>query len=317
LARPAARLSKPAPSLRDVTQRFEAYLAAERRASPLTARAYLTDLAQFIAFLAHHEGRPASLARLLGLSITDFRAYLSHLDGEAGLSARSRARKLSSLKAFYRFVEKAGHGRNAALGALKGPRFRLAPPRPVTSETARELIAQAGASELEARPWIAARDRAVLLLLYGAGLRISEALGLPAEIADGRDALLIRGKGGKERRLPLLTIVREALADYRQLVPFALKPRDRLFRGEKGGALSARIVQRRVAELRGRLGLTETATPHALRHAFATDLLMAGADLRSIQELLGHASLSTTQGYTQVDPTHLLKQYKKAHPRSR
>jgi integrase/recombinase XerC len=317
LARPAARLSKPPPSLSDVIQRFEAYLTAERRASALTVRAYLADFARFTEFLTRHEGRPANLARLLGLSITDFRAYLSHLDGEEGLSARSRARKLSSLKAFYRFVEKAGHGRNAALGALKGPRFKLAPPRPVGRETARKLIAQAGVPKLEAPPWIAARDRAVLLLLYGAGLRIGEALSLPAEFADGRDALLIRGKGGKERRLPLLTIVREALADYRQLVPFVLKASDHLFRGEKGGPLAARIVQRRIAELRGRLGLTETATPHALRHAFATDLLRAGADLRAIQELLGHASLSTTQGYTQVDPTHLLKQYRKAHPRSR
>lgn len=317
MARPAARLSKPPPSLSDITQRFKAYLTAERRASPLTVRAYLADLAQFTEFLAHHEGRPANLARILGLGIADFRAFLSHLDGEAGLSARSRARKLSSLKAFYRFVEKAGLGRNAALGALKGPRFKLAPPRPVERETARELIAQVSATELEVPPWIAARDRAVLLLLYGAGLRIGEALGLPAEIADGRDALVIRGKGGKERRLPLLPIVREALAHYREMVPFALTASDPLFRGEKGGPLAARIVQRRIAALRGRLGLTETATPHALRHAFATDLLTAGADLRAIQELLGHASLSTTQGYTQVDPTHLIGQYKKAHPRSR
>jgi integrase/recombinase XerC len=301
----------------EVTQRFAAYLTAERRASALTVAAYLADLGQFIAFLAHREGRPTNLARVIALRITDFRSYLSHLDGEAGLSPRSRARKLSSLKAFYRFVEKSGHGRNVALGALKGPRFKQAPPRPVSSATARDLIAQTGANEPEAGPWVAARDRALLLLLYGAGLRIGEALSLTAEIADGRDALLVRGKGGRERRVPLLTIVRDALADYRGLVPFALKPGDRLFRGAKGGPLSARIVQRRVAELLGQLGLAETATPHALRHAFATELLKAGADLRAIQELLGHASLSTTQGYTQVDPTHLLGQYKKAHPRSR
>lgn len=313
MARPAARLKPPA--LDSIVRAFEAHLASERRAAKLTVRAYLADLAHFLSFVGAHLGRAPTLAALVELPVADFRAYLSHLGNEAGHSARSRARKLSSLKAFFRFLERAGHGRNAALGALKGPRFRRAPPRPVSANAAAGLIAEAEAEE--DAPWIAARNRAVLLLLYGAGLRISEALALTADTADGRDALLVRGKGGKERRVPLLPACREALAEYRALAPFALKPKEPLFRGAKGAKLSPRMVQRKVARLRGRLGLPESATPHALRHAFATELLKSGADLRSIQELLGHASLSTTQGYTEVDPTHLVAQFKKAHPRAR
>lgn len=311
MARPAARL-KP-PDLDLIVREFEAHLASERRAAPMTVRAYTADLAHFLAFLRAHREREPRLAMLLELTIADFRAYLSHLSGAQ--SARSRARKLSSLKAFYRFLERAGYGRSAALGALKGPRFSRAPPRPIAAESASRLVAEAGADE--GAPWVAARDRAILLLLYGAGLRISEALALTADCADGRDALLIRGKGGKERRVPLLPAVRAALAAYRALAPFPSYPKEPLFRGAKGGALSPRMIQRAIARLRGGLGLPESATPHALRHSFATELLKSGADLRSIQELLGHASLSTTQGYTQVDPTHLIGQFKKAHPRSR
>jgi integrase/recombinase XerC len=315
LARSAARLNKPA--LDTIKQEFEAHLVSERRAAPLTVRAYLADLAQFLEFTQAHHGQSPGLEMLLGLTITDFRAYLSHLSAQGGQSARSRARKLSSLRAFFRFLERAGHGRNPALGALKGPRFSRTPPRPIASESASDLIEDAGGSDAESALWIGARDRAILLLLYGAGLRISEALSLPVEAADGRGAVLIRGKGGKERRAPLLPVVREAIAAYRACLPFPVKANEPLFRGLKGGPLSPRIVQRRMAELRGRLGLPQSATPHALRHAFATELLKSGADLRAIQELLGHASLSTTQGYTEVDPTHLIKQYKKAHPRSR
>lgn len=315
MARFAARLKPPA--LDAVLRDYEAHLTSERRAAPLTVRAYSADLAHFIAFVAEHRGRAPSLPLLLNLGIADFRAYLSHLGTEKGRSARSRARNLSSIKAFYRYVERAGHGRNAALGALKGPRFKRPPPRPIASESADDLIAEAGEPAMDGARWIAARDRAVFLLLYGAGLRISEALALAAEVADGRDALLIHGKGGKERRIPLLPIVCRAIAEYRALAPIVMRANEPLFRGVKGGPLSPRVVQRAMAGLRGRLGLSETATPHALRHAFATELLKSGADLRTIQELLGHASLSTTQGYTEVDPTHLIAQFKKAHPRSR
>jgi integrase/recombinase XerC len=316
VARSAARIKDKNPLAAAIGD-YGAYLAAERRLSPLTVKAYLADLDGFCAFLHGYRGGAPDLELLLRLTISELRAYLSHLDGEEGLSARSRARKLSSLKAFYRFLERTGRGRNTAVVELRAPRFKRAPPRPVATEAALELAALAGESASEAPAWIALRDRALLLLLYGAGLRISEALSVRTSDASGSDALLIRGKGGKERHVPLLPAVRQALADYRAALPFASKPSEPVFRGVKGGTLSPRIMQRRMAELRGALGLTEEATPHALRHAFATDLLRAGADLRTIQELLGHASLSTTQGYTEVDPSHLMAQYKRAHPRSR
>lgn len=300
--------------LAEAIKAFRSYLGAERRASPRTLAAYFGDLDGFFEFLQTYFGRRPTLKLVLGLNISELRAYLGHLDAD-GLSARSRARKLSSLKAFYRFLETTGAGHNGALRALKAPRFSRPPPRPVASDAASALIDAGGGGDVPA--WLTARDRALLLLLYGAGLRISEALAVTFAEADGRDALTVRGKGRKERHVPLLAIIREALVAYRALLPIALTAKDPLFRGLKGGALSPRVVQRRMAELRGGLGLGAHTTPHALRHAFATELLRAGADLRTIQELLGHASLSTTQGYTEVDPTHLIRQYAKAHPRSR
>ncbi|MFZ1989660.1 MAG: tyrosine recombinase XerC [Alphaproteobacteria bacterium] len=292
---------------------FKAHLTAERRTSALTAKAYLADIGELIQFLREHETREPTLKMLLDLTVSEFRAWLSHL-ASAEVSPRSRARKLSSVKSFYRFLDRAGLGRNAAIAEIKAPKFSRPPPRPVPTAAAESLIADTSASD--AQPWIVSRDTAIFLLLYGAGLRISEALGLKAETADGREALEISGKGRKLRRVPLLAVIREALKDYRAKLPFELKADAPLFRGEKGGALNPRIVQRRMAHMRGSLGLAETATPHALRHAFATDLLRSGADLRTIQELLGHSSLSTTQNYTEVDPTHLLQQYAKAHPRA-
>jgi len=301
------------PALSEALAAFEAHLIAERRASALTARAYLADVGELIAFLREHEERAPTLKTLLALTVAEFRAWLSKL-AASEIGARSRARKLSSVKSFYRFLDRAGFGRSAAIASIKAPKFARPPPRPVVTSAAQGLIDDAGAAGGE--PWIAARDTAIFLLLYGAGLRISEALGLSADIADGREALEIAGKGRKLRRVPLLAAIRDALVDYRAKLPFEVKADEALFRGEKGGALNPRIVQRRMAQMRGRLGLPETATPHALRHAFATDLLRSGADLRTIQELLGHASLSTTQNYTEVDPTHLLAQYAKAHPRA-
>jgi integrase/recombinase XerC len=302
-------------ALAEAFEAFEAHLGAERRLSPLTCRAYLADVEALVGFLREHEARAPTLKMLLGLKIAEFRAWLSGL-AASGISARSRARKLSSVKAFYRFLDRAGLGRNAAIAELRAPKFARTPPRPVESGAALKLIDDAAGAD--AAPWIQARDLAIFLLLYGAGLRISEALSLSlsASAADGRAALEIAGKGRKVRRVPLLPVVRDALKEARTQLPFAVKDDEPLFRGQKGGPLSPRIVQRRMAQLRGRLGLPETATPHALRHAFATDLLKAGADLRTIQELLGHASLSTTQNYTEVDPTHLLAQYAKAHPRA-
>ena len=305
--------SKSRSALNEALQAFEAHLAAERRASALTARAYLADIGELVAFLREHEDAEPTLKMLLGLRVAEFRAWLSHL-ATADVSPRSRARKLSSVKSFYRFLDRSGAGRNAAIAEIKAPKFSRPPPRPVPTSSAQDMIDNV--SEADGEPWIAARDTAIFLLLYGAGLRISEALGLPAESADGREALAIAGKGRKLRRVPLLGVIGEALKDYCAKLPFAVKAEEALFRGEKGGPLNPRIVQRRMAQMRGRLGLPETATPHALRHAFATDLLRAGADLRTIQELLGHASLSTTQNYTEVDSVHLLAQYAKAHPRA-
>ena len=304
--------SKSQSALAAALEAFQAHLVAERRASALTARAYLADIGGLIEFLRTYVEREPTLKMLLGLSIVEFRAWLSHV-AALEVGARSRARKLSSVKAFYRFLDRSGVGRNAAIAEIKAPKFARPPPRPVPTTVAQSLT---DAGEGSGEPWIAARDTAIFLLLYGAGLRISEALALHAEIADGRDALEIAGKGRKLRRVPLLTVIRDAIRDYRAKLPFAVKDGEPLFRGEKGGALNPRIVQRRMAQMRGGLGLAETATPHALRHAFATDLLRAGADLRTIQELLGHSSLSTTQNYTEVDNSHLLQQYAKAHPRA-
>ncbi len=227
-------------------------------------------------FLRTYRGGSPDLETIRKLTISAFRAYLSHLDGEAELTARSRARKLSSLKAFFKFLERSGHGRNTAVAELKSPRFKRAPPRPVGTEAALGLAELAGEHTDDVPAWLGLRDRALLLLMYGAGLRISEALGVKVSDAGAQDALLIRGKGGKERRVPLLPAVRDALADYCAALPFTLKPSEPVFRGVKGGPLSPRLVQRRIAEMRGGLGLAENATPHALRHTFATDLLRAG-----------------------------------------
>jgi integrase/recombinase XerC len=288
-------------------------LTAEKRAAALTVRAYLADTGELIAFLRKHEESEPTLRSLLALDVASFRSWLSYLAAEE-VSARSRARKLSSVKAFYRFLDRTGLGRNAAIAELRAPKFNRAPPRPVPSEAAQSMIDESGNDSAD--PWVGARDVAIFLLLYGAGLRISEALGLPAGVADGRETLEITGKGGKTRRVPLLPPIRDALQAARASVPFEIAAEAALFRGVKGGVLNPRIVQRRMEQMRGSLGLPENATPHALRHAFATDLLRSGADLRSIQELLGHASLSTTQNYTEVDGAHLLAQYAKAHPRA-
>jgi len=305
--------SKSQSALAEALEAFKAHLTAERRASARTVKAYLADIGALTEFLRGHEDREPTFRMLLDLTVSEFRAWLSHL-AASEIGARSRARKLSSVKSFYRFLDRAGLGRSAAIAEIKAPKFSRSSPRPVPTAAAESLVAHTSASDAE--PWIGSRDTAIFLLLYGAGLRISEALGLKAEVADGREALEISGKGRKLRRVPLLPVIREALKDYRAKLPFDVKDDEPLFRGEKGGALNPRIVQRRMEQMRGALGLTETATPHALRHAFATDLLRSGADLRTIQELLGHSSLSTTQNYTEVDPSHLLQQYAKAHPRA-
>jgi integrase/recombinase XerC len=294
-----------------------AYLGTERQLSPKTSEAYARDLAQFLAFQAEHGNCLPDVPRLLALSARDVRAFLAARRGK-GVGSRSLSRTLSALRMFYRFLERRGYGKNDAVRAVSLPKIPHSVPKPLTAPKATAVIESADLASPEAEDWIVARDTAVLTLLYGSGLRISEALSLTRREAPikGRDMLRVLGKGGKMRVVPVLPITREAVEAYLDLCPVPLPGDGPLFVGAQGRQLSPRLIQLSIARMRGTLGLPDTATPHALRHSFATHLLGAGADLRAIQELLGHASLSTTQGYTEVDRAHLLKIYTSAHPRS-
>jgi integrase/recombinase XerC len=287
------------------------YLRAERRARPKTLEAYLRDIGQFMSFLTEHLGAPAGIAALASLAPADFRAFLANRRN-AGAGSRTLARQLSALRSFYRYLERRGILSNPALATLRAPKIAHSLPKPLTSSAARTVIRADALADGGTPAWIVARDAAVLTLLYGCGLRISEALSLTPSEAE-REPLVITGKGGKTRIVPVLPAAREAIARYLDLCPMALPGAKPLFRGIRGGPLNARNIQLLI--VRGALGLPDTATPHALRHSFATHLLAGGADLRTIQELLGHASLSTTQVYTEVNTAHLLEQYAKAHPR--
>lgn len=298
----------------DVLPAFLSHLSHERRMAAKTVDAYGSDLAGFFGFLRGHLGREASLAALASLKARDIRAYLAARRRD-GLTDASIARLLSSIKALYRWLSRAHGIENAEIGYLQGPRRSPRLPRPVSVEAAKDILYEAD-TEPDAEPWIAARDVAVLSLLYGAGLRISEALSLTGADVPASERLRIKGKGGKVRIVPLIGPVRDAISEYARLCPYALPRNQALFRGAKGRPLSPRIIQGRMQALRGILGLPETATPHALRHAFATHLLANGADLRSIQTLLGHASLSTTQVYTGVDTSQLRAAHAAAHPRA-
>ena len=298
--------------------RWYVHLAAERRMSPKTREAYERDLRQLIAFLSEHLGARVTLKRLAELAPADIRAFMA-ARREDGISGRSLARGLAGARSFARFIERSHNGKVGALFAVRSPKIAKTLPKPLTVGSARQVTQSDIRAGEDREPWILARDAAVLGLLYGSGLRISEALGLkrkevPAP-AKG-DAITVTGKGNKQRMVPVLAEVLELIADYVALCPRTLAPEDPLFIGAKGGPLSPRIVQLTMARLRGALGLAETATPHALRHSFATHLLARGGDLRSIQELLGHASLSTTQVYTAVDTERLLEVYRSAHPRA-
>lgn len=290
------------------------YLSGERRASPRTVEAYQDCASPYLAFLAQHRGEALSLADLGGVTAGELRAYLAHRrSGERPLSARSISQALSAIRSFHRFLDRRLDTPNHALELVKGPRVKPGAPRPVSEDQARGLIEEA-TGDPDRAPWEAARDEAVLTLLWGCGLRISEALSLKRADAPLGDSLRIVGKGSKTRVVPVLDEVREAVDAYLAALPQPLEPHDALFRAKRGGPLSPRHVQATMQNLRSRLGLSERATPHALRHSFATHLLGAGADLRSIQELLGHASLSTTQKYTEVDAARLLAAYESAHP---
>ena len=290
------------------------HLATERRASPRTLEAYGFAAARYLTFLERHRGEALSLHDMGGITAAELRAWLAALrGGDRPLSPRSLSQALSAVRTFHRWLDRRHGIANPALTIVRGPRVRPGAPRPVSEDQAAGLIAEPGLDP-DREAWEAARDQAVLTLLYGCGLRISEALSLRRADAPLAETLRITGKGGKTRIVPVLAEVREAVDAYLAHAPFGLAPEEPLFRARRGGPLSPRHVQATVQALRGRLGLPASATPHALRHSFATHLLGAGADLRSIQELLGHASLSTTQRYTGVDAQALLGAYSRAHP---
>jgi integrase/recombinase XerC len=291
---------------------FLEHLANERRASPRTVESYRAAGLSYLGFLERHLGGALTLADLGALSAGDVRAYLAHR--REALSARSLSQTLSAIRSFHRFLDRRLGAPCAGLALVRGPKVVPGAPRPVSEDQAIGLLAEAGADP-DREDWENLRDEAVLALLYGCGLRISEALSLRRADAPLGASLRIVGKGSKTRIAPVLAQVKAAVDAYAAALPFTLDPDEPLFRAARGGPLPPRRVQELMARLRGRLGLSERVTPHALRHSFATHLLGAGADLRSIQELLGHASLSTTQRYTAVDAAGLLAAYGKAHPK--
>jgi len=288
-------------------------LAHERRASPHTLRAYGDDLSRFLGFETGHVGGAMTERALARLSPADIRAFITARRAE-GLGAGGVQRALAAVRSFYKFLAREGILENAAPGAIRTPRLKRRLPRPLSIEDAARAIEQAGEHDID---WLAARDSALLTLLYGAGLRISEALSLKRGDVPMGATLTVLGKGRKERNVPVLPAVAEVLAIYAAKIPFTGAPSSPLFLSRRGKAMSAREAQGLMQKLRGRLGLSDRATPHALRHSFATHLLSGGGDLRSVQELLGHASLSTTQIYTEIDTRQLLATYEKAHPRAK
>ncbi|MBK1665645.1 recombinase XerC [Rhodospirillum rubrum] len=290
------------------------WLQGERRASRHTLDAYGRDLAAFLTFLRDHRGEEPSLATLASLGPADFRAYMAARLTQ-GLSRPSMARALSTLRNLFRWLDREGVLRNGAIATIRSPRQPQAIPKALSESEA--LDALSVASDLQDDPWLAKRDLALFTLLYGCGLRLGEALDLDRGDLPTGEVMRITGKGRKERLVPLLPVVVEALADYLAACPFAGGPDDPLFLGSRGKRLNPGVVQRQMRRLRGFLGLPETATPHALRHSFATHLLAQGGDLRTIQELLGHASLSTTQRYTKVDAGTLVNLHGATHPRAR
>jgi len=299
--------------------RWLAFIATERRLSPKTCEAYARDVGFFLSFLTGHLGHAPKLSDLARLAPADIRSFLAHRRSN-GVEARTLQRSLAAARSFARYLEREGRGKSDALSAVRAPKVAKTLPRPLDAASALALADPATRAYEEREPWVLARDAAVLSLLYGAGLRIAEALSLTrADIPEpGKaDSITVTGKGNKARMVPLIPQIAQAIADYIAICPFDLPENEPVFRGEKGGPLSPRIVQLAMERMRGALGLPDSATPHALRHSFATHLLARGGDLRSIQELLGHASLATTQIYTQVDTTHLLEAYRAAHPRAR
>jgi integrase/recombinase XerC len=323
-------VSKPAAAVQPVeldcvdgaialqTTRWLTHLRTERRLSPKTLEAYARDVRQCLAFLAGHWGARVTLSRFAGLEASDVRAFMAMRRADA-IGGRSLMRTLAGLRSFGRFLEREGKGKVGALSAIRAPKIGKTLPKPIQVAAAKRF-ADADERAGETRdPWIWARDAAVMALLYGSGLRISEALGLKRRdvpLPGAGDVLVVTGKGNKTRMVPVLQNVLALIQDYVAVCPHSLPPEGPIFVGARGGPLSPRIIQLTMERLRGALGLPDSATPHALRHSFATHLLSRGGDLRAIQELLGHASLSTTQIYTGIDSERLLEVYRAAHPRA-
>ena len=301
------------PALSDA---LGASLAGQRAlagAAENTLKAYQTDVLGFLAFMTQHNGDSQGLAPIARVTVRDMRAWMAHERGR-GVGARSLARSLSAVKSFYRWLaEREGFEPTSVL-STRSPKFQRKLPRPLEVKAATAMIETVELQSTE--PWVAARDAAVVTLLYGCGLRISEALGLTGADVPLPSVLRIVGKGGKERIVPVIDPARDAVDTYLRLCPYPTGPNEAIFRAIRGGPLSPRAIQKVMEQARLQLGLPATATPHAMRHSFATHLLAAGGDLRAIQELLGHASLSTTQAYTAVDAAHLMSVYEKAHPKA-
>jgi integrase/recombinase XerC len=323
-------MAKPAPAVQAIEldcadstvtlemTRWLAHLRSERRLSPKTLEAYARDLRQFLGFLSQHWGARVALTRFAALEATDVRAFMAMRRAD-DIGGRSLMRALAGLRSFGRFLEREGRGRVGALSAIRAPKVGKSLPKPVPVAAAKRLADADERAGEDRDPWIWARDAAVMALLYGSGLRISEALGLKRRevpLPGAGDVLVVTGKGNKTRMVPVLQNVLALVQDYVAMCPHPLPPEGPIFVGARGGPLSPRIIQLTMERLRGVLGLPDSATPHALRHSFATHLLSRGGDLRAIQELLGHASLSTTQIYTGIDSERLLEVYKTAHPRA-
>lgn len=302
------------PQLSAAVAEWLAQLSALKGASRHTIAAYRHDVLGWLGFLAFHHGGPQGLTEVLQAEQGDLRAWMAHERGR-GIGPRSLARALSAVKGFTRWATDRDDTEAVVVLSARGPRHRRRLPRPLGEEAARDMLEAVGLQA--AGDWQRARDVAVVTLLYGCGLRISEALGLTGRDHPLPDVLRITGKGGRTRLVPTLPAARAAVAAYVRLCPWAPAPQAPLFRGTRGGPLGPRLIQKAVEKARLQMGLPATATPHALRHSFATHLLAAGGDLRAIQELLGHASLSTTQAYTAVDAARLMEVYEAAHPRAR
>ncbi|MDT8328466.1 MAG: tyrosine recombinase XerC [Roseovarius sp.] len=302
------------PAARDSLQGWLASQKALKGASDNTLDAYSRDVAGFLAFMSEHHGQPQGLGALAKISTADMRSWMAFTRGH-DVGSRSLARKLSAVKSFYRWLSEREGFEPTAVLATRSPKFQRKLPRPLSPEAASDVIDTLEMQSLT--PWISARDQAVVTLLYGCGLRISEALGLSGADLPINSTLRIIGKGNKERMVPVIAPAREAVERYVAICPYEITPQSPVFRGARGGKLNPRVIQKVVEKTREQLGLPATATPHAMRHSFATHLLNAGGDLRAIQELLGHASLSTTQAYTGVDTARLLEVYARAHPQGR